>query len=585
MTRREWLAALTTAALPAPEAPPGWTRQMDQALLRAALAQADHSFDAAHAMLRRQLDQTYRIHTTLRGVVAHPTRESLAYALLLLETGDRARRERAQKVIEAVIAAQDTDRPSRTFGLWGYYLEEPPRKMSPPDFNWADFNGATLALILHRHHKVLPAPLLDLIRASLERACDSIQRRNVAMTYTNIAVQGTFVTLAAAELLPSASLQEYASNRLRRLAEEHEKSGSFAEFNSPTYMRVTIENLTRLRMVVKNPEALERAAHLEDRAWLHLVRHWHPPTRQLAGPMSRCYSTLLGRPLWMQKAANNRLQFVPPEKITTGDGGGDVAMHDFRCPERYIPLWLKVGEPREHREVFIPSSAPVCGTTWVESRFTLGSANRLDFWEQRRPLIAYWGTPDQPRYMRLRFLKDDHDFASALFFGVQQRGFAIGAVAFRSPGGDRHPSLDPIQDGRLAARYLALRFEFHPEVGFGNPIRSGDVAVEFRIAGGRFGKRSVEVVREPGFTDLVLLQSREPVEVIWSKLDEAFVAFAVGINTPIPELELAREGPTYRLSAGPLAMTFSPRIQTVTEHHATFQDFVDGQPAPVVRLH
>ena len=583
MTRREWLRTIAAGPLLAAEGA-RWTTQMDQALIRAAVAHDDESFDGSGTMLRRQLDQAYRIHTTLRGMVAHPTRESLSYAHLLLEAADPARLERAQRVIEAVIAAQDTDPSSKTFGLWGYYLEEPPQKMSPPDFNWADFNGATLALILHRHRRRLSASVVKLIGASLERACESIRRRNVAMSYTNIAVQGTFVTLAAAELLASTPLQEYARDRLRRLMAEHEKTGSFAEFNSPTYMRVTIANLTRIRMVVKNAEALEQAGRLEDRAWLHLARHWHPPTKQLAGPMSRCYSTLLGHPLWLQKATGNRLQFVPPDRLTSGEGGAETGTHDFRCPERYIPGWLSLDRAREHREWFASSPAPVVGTTWLDPRFTLGSANRLDFWEQRRPLIAYWGSPDQPRYLRLRFLKDDHDFASALFFGVQQRGLAIGAVTFRSPGGDRHPSLDLILGGQFSAGSLALRFEFNHEVGFGNPISSGDVTIGFRLAGGCFGKRAVEVVREPGFVDLVLHSRGDPPQIAWADVGEAFVAFVIGINTPAPEPELKRNGVTYRLSAGPLAMTFGPRIQTAAEHNAAFQDFIDGRPGPVVRL-
>jgi hypothetical protein len=562
MTRREWFLASAAPLAARPDS--GWTREMDQALLAAALKQADATFDAARAMVQRKLDTAYRIHTTLRGVTAHPTRESLHYALLLLEGG---RRERAAQVIEAVLAAQDTDPASKTFGLWGYYLEEPPAKMSPPDFNWADFNGATLCLILHRHSGRLPGSLAKQVCASLDRACESIRRRNVSMGYTNIAVQGTFVTLAAAELLASAQWQAYALERLGRLWAEHEKSGSFAEFNSPTYMRVTITNLTRLRMVVRNAQALERAAQLEDRAWLHVVRHWHPPTRQLAGPMSRCYSTWIGRPLWIQKATGNRVQFVPPERIAEGEGADETAIHDYRCPERFLPMWRKLEQAREHRELFIAGAAPVTGTTWLEPRFSLGTANRLDFWEQRRPLLAYWGTAEEPRYLRLRFLKDDHDFSSALFFGVQQRGLAIGAVTFRSPGGDRHPSLDAIQEGRFRARLLELRLEFSHE---------GEGPVRFAVAGGRFGEREVKTT--------VLHSSAEPVEIAWGDVKEAFLAFAVGVHTAPPKMRLVREGEIYRFTAGPLAMTFSPRVQTVAAHQAAFQEWVEGRPAPVVRL-
>ena len=48
-------------------------------------------FDAGEQMVTRQLGPAYQYHTNLRSVVAHPTRESLNYALYLLEAGDGER--------------------------------------------------------------------------------------------------------------------------------------------------------------------------------------------------------------------------------------------------------------------------------------------------------------------------------------------------------------------------------------------------------------------------------------------------------------------------------------------------------------
>jgi len=82
-----------------------------------------------------------------------------------------------------------------------------------------------------------------------------VRRRNVAMSYTNIAVMGAFVTLAAAEMLGDANLAAYAPDRLRRFARAVDETGGFAEYNSPTYTHVTIANLTRLRMLVRDEDS------------------------------------------------------------------------------------------------------------------------------------------------------------------------------------------------------------------------------------------------------------------------------------------------------------------------------------------
>ena len=46
-------------------------------------------------------------------------------------------------------------------------------------------------------------------------------------------------------------------------------------------------------------------------AWDEIASHFHPPTRQWAGPHSRCYSTLLGRGTLalIQRATDGRVNF------------------------------------------------------------------------------------------------------------------------------------------------------------------------------------------------------------------------------------------------------------------------------------
>jgi len=333
----------------------GWSSAWDRALLEGVLARWDKDYDANACLLSGHRGPEYNYQSGLRNMVVHPTRESFEYALLLLESGEAPRRERALKVLDRNLQLQETDPKSRWRGIWPYYLEEPLAKMPAVDLNWADFNGAHLLLTLFRHESKLPDELAGRTREAIRQAAYAIQRRHVTPYYTNIAVQGSFVTLAAAELLKDDALATYALDRIRGVAATVDESGSFAEYNSPTYLHVTLENLTRILAFVRNSEALGIAERMHERLWLHLAAHWHPPTRQLAGPMSRAYSNDIGSPLWLQKATNNELPFLSLDDIRANppSESGDVALLAYRCPAALRPQFLRLARMHQHREIFI----------------------------------------------------------------------------------------------------------------------------------------------------------------------------------------------------------------------------------------
>jgi hypothetical protein len=99
ITRRE-LCAGAAAVLPAfPASSPGWTPAWDRALIDAAAASQEQAWDPAERLVKRRLGGDYSYHSGLRSAVVHPTRESLDYALLMLEAGGDARARRAEQAI------------------------------------------------------------------------------------------------------------------------------------------------------------------------------------------------------------------------------------------------------------------------------------------------------------------------------------------------------------------------------------------------------------------------------------------------------------------------------------------------------
>jgi hypothetical protein len=608
-SRRSHLALLGAVPLGLKGAGAPWSPEWDRILIHKAVESANRHFDEKELMIRRHVGSAYNYHSSLRNIDGHPTRESLAYALLLLEEGSDANRERAARVAERVIALQEVDSASKWYGIWGYYLEEPAPKMTPADWNWADFNGSVLLMIESRHGSRLPKELRKNIAGSIQHAAYSVRRRNVSMSYTNIAIQGTFVVMAAAELLGDRELREYAVDRWNRFAQTVDQTGSFAEYNSPTYARVSIENLTRIRMVVRDGRFLDLTDRIHQRAWTHLAVRWHSPTMQLAGPMSRCYSTDIGSPLWLQKGTGGALQFATLDELRNGTlADSDAAVYDFRCPQSLIGKFLETPKPAQHREVFLPAEAPITpiqGTTWREPAFTLGSINRGDFWIQRRPLLAYWGGNSRPaRYLQMRFIKDNYDFSSALIYTVQEQNRVAGVVTFRSPGGDKHISLDPVPAEGFSARRLRMRLDL---AGVPEKARilekTGSVAVDLggaylslHWAGGAFQDQTIvlSTSREEGMLVISadFLKADAPRTIRWK--DAAWGAFVLTIDGPAGSLEqFANRQKKPRLSIGAesvelvwdaMALKAGILPRAIAEQDRLYSATVSGKPVELRRL-
>ena len=619
-TRRALLAAPAALTLFGAESEP-WTAEWDRALLDGALARLDKKFDAKEGQIAEAIGEEYRYHTALRSRTVHPTRDSLEYALLLLERGGADDAKRAEAILDRVLPLQTVDAASKWYGLWGWYAEEPPEKMQPADWNWADFNGSLLLLIQHRHAKRLGARARA-VRESIRHAAASVRKRDVAMSYTNIAVKGTFVCKAAAELLGDRDLNRYADERLTRLLAELEKSGSFAEYNSPTYTLMSAINCARFRMMVRDAAAIAKMKQFEEKLWLHWARHWHAPTRQFAGPMSRCYSTLMAPAAWLQKALGGKLGMVPLDQVRSGETReyGELSFLPFRCPAAAEKIFLANTEkPALHRELFIAGDekrAAVQGTTFAERYYTLGSVNRGDFWTQRRPLIAYWsGSPEEPAaYLRLRVIKDGYDFASAGFYSVQKDRAVLCCVNFFTPGGDKHPSLDPLVNGEFTARKLAVEWQMEgaradPQIWGGTRrfrIADSPVHCWIQLRGGAFPfllpRMGGEQVGNNYTARLTLLDQPEGMTIRWAEVANAYVMFTLWVgetrpglyereeeNDPFPftfreESEKGLVHGKWESPEGLLELTASTRIQPRAAQDAAMVDRVDGKPVPLVRL-
>ena len=527
----------------------------DQSQFARALEGRHKDYDPVEKMVSRPYSSGgYHYHTGYRGNVVHPTRDSLNYAVSCLDSGVPELFQRGIEILEKVISLQDTDENSRTFGIWSWYLEEPLDKMDAPDFNWADFCGAQLLQAVLRHGEQLPDDVSQRVRKAILNAAYAIRKRNVGPGYTNIALMGAYVTTVAGELYDDQTLLDYGRKRLDRFYQYTLRHGCFTEFNSPTYTRVALNELGRILRDVKDKDSLEKTAALYRLAWTHIGRHFHEPTRQWTGPNSRAYRDLESTGFWhfIQRATDNEVQFVPPTELPFDIGH---AVLPLRCPKECIQYFRPLDEPRQEIETFFKGKEPLpeakgdevgdlplVGTTFIHPVFALGSVNRCDFWNQRRPLILHSGSWDKPFYARLRLLHDDYDYSSGMFFCVQWLGKALVGVNFATDYGDKHLSLHKVTNATIQVEDLRLRLELGgnleplqlPDSWESNkPVRIqlGNLQILMKVNFAEFGDFPIryEVGREKdkAFVDVVIYHGQER-SINFKELDCA--AFGIALE-------------------------------------------------------
>ncbi len=480
-------------------------KKYEQPFLKA-LTQWDEQYDPEAELIKRPFSSP-GYHTTLKGGFVHPTRESLIYALALLDRGDAAR---AEAVIRKVLSLQDTDPGHETYGIWPWFYEEPLWQMAPPDWNWADFCGQELLVILLEHRELLSRDLQEAIKASVFHAAKSIIKRDVTPGYTNIALMGIFVTLVAGELFGAEEFFRYGKARLEKIYRHTMQEGSFNEYNSPTYTIVALDVLARLLAYVRDEESRKRSESLYNLAWSVVAKHFHPPTRQWAGPYSRAYGDLQDEKLWSRLQLATGIEFVEEPELSLA-----CPRVDWSCPEELRPYFQELSAPRTERTL-VSRSQKLVATTHLEKEFALGTFSKATLWNQTRALLAHWQGSAGAAFFRLRALHDGYDYCSAVLHSVQLEGNVLGAVNFATDGGDTHVSLDMVQEGTITARDFRLRFQFSDplvqlpaNVAMGEivTIKLGAAELKLQIAEAAFGQLpvSLETGRDGagGWLDLV----------------------------------------------------------------------------------
>lgn len=405
------------------------------------------------------------IHPTLKNIFrylykSHPTRESLQYAIHLLEQDSPSCIKRALDIIQVILRLQVTDPNSSNFGTWYRYWEEHLIRKRNLDPNWADFMANYLLHIILYHHHQLPDAMATQIEQAILRAAQAIRCRDVQPYYTNISVQGTYVVVISAERYNNQELFEYGLRRLKTLHRHIVEDKGFAEYNSPPYIFLTLKILNKFRSQISHQYAKQLVEDLYHMAWQEVAYHFHAPTQQWAGPHSRSYSPLLNAEVSNFTQAITEAAASIEGQCLQGTGFGPPLL----CPAEFRPYFAGLREARTQINYAMTEYGQRQKLiTYLSPEFALGSVSHSDLWFQRNALIAYWQSNGRPSYLRLQCLRNGEDFAAAQLFSTQFEGLALAGISFATDIDYRNPYIDydltvqkPINDLRLRLELTGL---------------------------------------------------------------------------------------------------------------------------------
>ena len=521
---------------------------------REALDLASKDFDEERQlMLFHTKKDAY--HTKLADKNVHAIRESITYANALLYGGRPDDILRADGIIKKVVGLQDKDPKSDTFGLWSYYEEEPLDRMDAPDRNWADFIGKELLEIIICHKDKIDKDLVVPVKNACRYACESILRRDEGVQYTNVAFTDTLVTIGTGELLGEERLIRYGKDKLERFLAFERTNGGVFEFNSPCYTPLVTRDAAAFLKLIKDPEARAYAEKINYMAWKMIAEHFRADILQLAGPQSRAYSDYLSDELMYQieLACDGNVEFDCDKKVTV-----ETFWTKSSCPPEFYEYFKGEKLPESTEKIIMKGfnypffAFSQVASTYHDDKFVLGTYNREELWNQRRPLIAYIKSENgKPYCLRLRCLHDGYDFSSAQLHCVQEKGSVLGVVNFSSNRGDTHIGLDGAKD----AQYKELCVSFELEGDMKNvSVEEDEKRTEFSVNGtkvsinilnAKFGENKISYNINKSDNKLcytIVLYSGEKTKIDLEKLEAAYVSFALDINEDFCKASSAEEG-------------------------------------------
>lgn len=436
-------------------------------------------FEASKAYAESVFDRDVNLCYTRMNWKTHMVRDSLLYALALLEGEEQEEIERALGITDAVLSTQNLDSASPHFGSYKWNWEDDHTGV----LNAAEFIAPPLIHICVTYAAKVPGELRERVLESIGKAQIAIKNRALHLNYTNIALLSIFSLIASGEILNDEELLARGYHRLNEWITQTNTQGAPTEFNSPTYAAVDLFALAWMQRFVQAQEVRLKARIMEERIWMQLAAHYHPPTRQLGGPWSRGYQNDVAGTTGLVKMILYKelgeIRFADLADLRRFDmdhnalWGILAALLEFHLPEYIRCVFEQKTFPyltRETTDVVANEVHPGDITTYQTAAFSLGSAGyNYHSIEQANNLLLHFQGREHPRVLYARLHLNDglygtsvhgllgssktNDNDQGAFRSVQDKGRVLGLYGLRGPAlatGIRVDLVVPDFDGSAA---------------------------------------------------------------------------------------------------------------------------------------
>jgi hypothetical protein len=226
-------------------------------------------YDEGAALLAAAWDEDAGLvkHETPYGAF-HTGRGSLGYAAVLLREGGADAIARAARIIDVVASMQETRPDDAHYGNFRWFFED----AGVTDLNAVEFVLDGLNEIVREGAGKLPDASLARVREMIALGLEEIDRLDVHLSYTNIALSDICNSVLGGEALGDARWVERGARRLDEWLAFTAASGAPHEYNSPTYLAVDLMRLATLAEETSDERIALRARIAEERLWLHAIR-------------------------------------------------------------------------------------------------------------------------------------------------------------------------------------------------------------------------------------------------------------------------------------------------------------------------
>lgn len=346
----------------------------------------------------------------------HSTRGSAELAGRLIEDGSPEAVVLALKVLDAVLGCQELHHNDAHYGNFKWSLEDE----AVEDLNAVEFTLSHLIPMMLMFGDRVPQPMHDRVLESIRLGLDEIKRLDVSIAYTNITSLDVLNSCLAGVLLKDDDILQRGNKKLLDWIAFTNTNGTVYEFNSPTYMGVTLDALYGLAMLSPDNATRVRARTFAARLGLSSVLRIHPEMGRWAGPHSRAYSYT---------------------SFATGDP--EIKRVRRMMKQGLLPEWVSnaigVKLPLEIRETS-GRLFDFTQTTYLSASFSLGVASR-ELIDQSNCFIAHYKRPatNDSGVVFSRYVINDERrgreydagqfFDAGQFYGVQDKERAIALYA------------------------------------------------------------------------------------------------------------------------------------------------------------